>query len=80
MKKLILQRKRRTTPWIMSKNAAVRAIKLRSDPPEEYKKLSTASASIEGQIRGIKGMVEKNAYCPDIMDAGRSSQCRTERF
>lgn len=22
---------------------------------------------IEGQIRGIRGMVEKNAYCPDIL-------------
>ena len=22
---------------------------------------------IEGQIRGIKGMVEKDAYCPDIL-------------
>lgn len=22
---------------------------------------------IEGQIRGIKGMVEKNAYCPEIL-------------
>ena len=23
--------------------------------------------SIEGQIRGIRGMVEKSAYCPDIL-------------
>ncbi len=22
---------------------------------------------IEGQIRGIRGMVERNAYCPDIL-------------
>ena len=22
---------------------------------------------MEGQIRGIKGMVENNAYCPDIL-------------
>ena len=22
---------------------------------------------IEGQVRGIKGMVEKGAYCPDIL-------------
>ena len=22
---------------------------------------------IEGQVRGIKGMVEKNMYCPDIL-------------
>ncbi len=35
--------------------------------PEEYKKLINRLNRIEGQIRGIKGMVENNAYCPDIM-------------
>ena len=35
--------------------------------PEEYKKLINRLNRIEGQIRGIKGMVERNAYCPDIM-------------
>ena len=34
--------------------------------PEEYKKLHRLNR-IEGQIRGIKGMVENNAYCPDIL-------------
>ena len=34
---------------------------------EEYKKLINRLNRIEGQIRGIKGMVEKNAYCTDIM-------------
>lgn len=35
--------------------------------PEEYKKLMNRLNRIEGQIRGIKGMVEKNAYCPEIL-------------
>ena len=35
--------------------------------PEEYKKLIKRLNRIEGQIRGIKGMVENNAYCPDIL-------------
>lgn len=35
--------------------------------PEEYKKLIHRLNRIEGQIRGIKGMVENNAYCPDIL-------------
>ena len=35
--------------------------------PEEYKKLTHRLNRIEGQIRGIKGMVENNAYCPDIL-------------
>ncbi len=34
---------------------------------EEYKCLIHRLNRIEGQIRGIKGMVEKNAYCPDIL-------------
>ena len=35
--------------------------------PEEYKKLIHRLNRIEGQIRGIKGMVENDAYCPDIL-------------
>lgn len=35
--------------------------------PEEYKKLIHRLNRIEGQIRGIKGMVEQGAYCPDIL-------------
>lgn len=35
--------------------------------PEEYKKLIHRLNRIEGQIRGIRGMVENNAYCPDIL-------------
>lgn len=35
--------------------------------PEEYKKLIHRLNRIEGQIRGIKGMVENDAYCLDIL-------------
>ncbi|HIZ62732.1 MAG TPA: metal-sensing transcriptional repressor [Candidatus Gemmiger avistercoris] len=35
--------------------------------PEEYKKLIHRLNRIEGQIRGIRGMVEKGVYCPDIL-------------
>ena len=34
---------------------------------EERKKLIHRLNRIEGQIRGIRGMVEKNAYCIDIL-------------
>jgi DNA-binding FrmR family transcriptional regulator len=34
---------------------------------EEYKKLMNRLNRIEGQIRGIKGMLERNAYCADIL-------------
>lgn len=39
--------------------------KLRS--PAEYKRLINRLNRISGQISGIKGMVEKNAYCTDIL-------------
>ncbi len=39
--------------------------KIRSE--EEYTKLIHRLNRIEGQIRGIRGMVEKSAYCPDIL-------------
>lgn len=34
---------------------------------EEYKRLIHRLNRIEGQIRGIRGMVEKNVYCTDIL-------------
>ena len=34
---------------------------------KEYKDMIHRLNRIEGQIRGIKGMVEKNAYCTDIL-------------
>ena len=34
---------------------------------EERKKLINRLNRIEGQIRGIRAMVEKDAYCPDIL-------------
>lgn len=33
----------------------------------EYKSLINRLSRIEGQVRGIKNMVENNAYCPDIL-------------
>lgn len=33
----------------------------------EYKKLMNRLSRIEGQIKGIKGMLEKDAYCTDII-------------
>ena len=35
--------------------------------PKEYKDLIHRHNRIEGQVRGIKKMVEKDAYCPDIL-------------
>ena len=35
--------------------------------PEEYRDLINRLNRIEGQVRGIKAMVERGAYCPDIL-------------
>jgi DNA-binding FrmR family transcriptional regulator len=34
---------------------------------DEQKKLLNRLNRIEGQIRGIKGMIERDAYCNDIL-------------
>lgn len=34
---------------------------------KEYKDLTNRLSRIEGQIRGIKGMVEQDCYCTDIL-------------
>ncbi|WP_201013672.1 metal-sensing transcriptional repressor [Candidatus Methanomethylophilus sp. 1R26] len=42
-------------------------MKSREHSKEEYDKLIHRLNRIEGQIRGIRGMLEKNAPCPDII-------------
>lgn len=49
----------------MEKECMCHKTKERSE--KEYKSLIHRLNRIEGQIRGIKGMIEKNAYCPDIL-------------
>ena len=34
----------------------------------DRRKLINRLSRIEGQIRGIKGMVERDSYCPDILN------------
>ena len=46
-------------------NCCCHKTKVRTE--QEYKDLITRLNRIEGQIRGIRGMVEKSAYCPDIL-------------
>lgn len=48
--------------------------------PEEYKKLMNRLNRIEGQIRGIKNMVENNAYCPDILIQSSAVQSALSAF
>lgn len=42
-------------------------LKKKERPAKEYKDLVNRLNRIEGQVRGIKGMVEKDIYCTDIL-------------
>lgn len=44
-----------------------RCHKTKERSPEEHKNLIHRLNRIEGQIRGIRGMIERDAYCPDIL-------------
>ena len=52
--------------------------KERSD--EEVKKLLNRLSRIEGQIRGIRGMVERNAYCTDILTQSAAVNAAVNAF
>ncbi|HCA05494.1 MAG TPA: metal-sensitive transcriptional repressor [Ruminococcaceae bacterium] len=49
----------------MSNECQCHKIKKRGE--DEYKKLVNRLSRIEGQIRGIRKMVENDAYCTDIL-------------
>ena len=50
------------------KNRCPHCSERKKDRSEEEKKaLITRLKKAEGQIRGIENMVEKDAYCPDIL-------------
>lgn len=50
-----------------SKDECCCSTRTKKRSPEEFKILSNRLNRIEGQIRGIKKMLENNAYCPDIL-------------
>ena len=39
----------------------------RNRTPAASQQLSNRLSRIEGQVRGIRGMIERDAYCPDIL-------------
>lgn len=51
----------------MQENKCCENCKIKKREDKEYKDLINRLNRIEGQIRGIKGMVENNAYCTDIV-------------
>ena len=47
---------------------------------EEQKALMNRLNRIEGQIRGIRGMLEKDAYCPDILTQASAANAALNAF
>ena len=48
--------------------------------PEEYTRLIHRLNRIEGQIRGIRKMVENDAYCVDILTQVSAASCALNSF
>lgn len=51
----------------MSEQPVCACHKIKERTETESKQLINRLSRIEGQIRGIRGMVEKNVYCTDIL-------------
>lgn len=47
---------------------------------DEYKCLINRLNRVEGQIRGIKGMLENNAYCIDIITQAAAANAALNSF
>ena len=47
---------------------------------EERKKLINRLSRIEGQIRGLRGMVERDAYCADILTQSAAAGAALSAF
>ena len=54
--------------------------KIKSRPDEEYKDLINRLNRIEGQIRGIRGMIEKDAYCMDVLTQSAAAGAALNSF
>ena len=47
---------------------------------QEYKDLTARLNRIEGQVRGIRGMLDNNAYCLDILTQVSAAACALNGF
>ena len=54
--------------------------KTRHRTPEEYKRLCNRLSRIEGQIRGIRRMLDESAYCPDIRTQAAAANAALNAF
>lgn len=57
--------KEKTTP--VQEESCCCCHKKKKRDEKEYKDLMNRLSRIEGQVRGVKGMLERDAYCVDIL-------------
>ncbi len=62
----------------MEKKCCLHKTKHRSE--EEYKSLINRLSRIEGQIRGLRRMVEEDAYCIDILTQAAAAGAALNSF
>ena len=62
----------------IEKDGCCHKTKKRSD--KEYRNLINRLNRIEGQVRGVKGMLEKDAYCVDILTQVSAVQSALNAF
>jgi DNA-binding FrmR family transcriptional regulator len=55
-------------------------VRLTERSEETRRKLTNRLSRIEGQIRGLKGMLEKDAYCPDILTQSAAVNAAVNAF
>lgn len=63
-----------------SRNEAKAEGRTKERSSEEYKDLVNRLSRIEGQIRGLKRMVEEGAYCPDILNQSAAASAALSSF
>lgn len=64
----------------MDENMECCCHKTKERSEEEYRGLMNRLKRIEGQIRGLEGMLEKNAYCVDILTQAAAANAALNAF
>jgi len=62
------------------KNEMCSSTKTKVRTQKEYKDLTNRLSRIEGQVRGIKKMIEEDAYCTDILTQVSAVQAALNSF
>ena len=64
----------------MEENQCCCCHKTKERSEEEYRGLMNRLKRIEGQIRGLEGMLEKDAYCVDILTQAAAANAALNAF